>query len=496
MKTDLGISDIRVAAALTFVVLNIAVFLIRLISVMRYGALFPFDSVLPIYAVWRGIHHLQIYEWPFAFPFHLAPYNYLFYETYAFYLRFVGATGASMLMWGRLFTPVFSIIGAIAQWKLVQYQLKLRGARSVLSLIFSLGIWFCASMVDHWALSIRPDMGAVALVMVALWLIVRKPPFCFAYSGVLFYLAWSFKQSVVLALVGVFLFLLFHKRWHDFFILVTVFAALTATTLILGTPEYRFDTLVATRLYGFSIPYALQIAPKSIFGNLYWILAPIALLRAAGTRRLDGSVRLLITVFAVAFVCGVAELTKVGGWDNYLLEAFVAGSTLLQIATFTAPGLFVSALVLFGCAQPAIQLIATQSGPHVHALGTVGIATPAEYADAEAMRDLLAQMKKPIFSDDPSFSLPWFSTDNQSPALVVDLLFLNATRARCENGCIEGLLLKGEIPTVMLLSSGDPFQNSLNPGYKMVGEARESDRLWSIYEFAPPMPVPDLLKKR
>ncbi len=493
---DLGVSDIRVAAALVFVVLNLAVFLIRLISVSRYGELFPFDSVLPIYAVWRGIHHLQIYEWPFAFPFHLAPYNYLFYETYAFYLRSVGATGPNMMMWGHLFTPVFAIMGAIAQWNLVQYQLKLRGARSALSLALALGIWFCASMVRHWALSIRPDMGAIALVMVALCIIVRQPRFCFAYAGFMFYLAWSFKQSVVLAFAGVCLFLLFHKRWRDLSTIAVVFAALTATTVYLGTPEYRFDTLIATRLYGFSIPYALQIGPKSILSNSYWILAPIALLLAAGTRKLDGSLRLLITAFVVSFVCGVAGLTKVGGWDNYLLEAFVSGSTLLQIATFTVPGTFVSALLILGCAQPAIQLIATQAGPHVHTLGTVEIATPAEYADAEALRDRLATMRKPIFTDDPSFSLPWFSSDNQSAALVVDLLFLNATRTRCENGCIEGMLQRGEVPTVMLQSSGDQFQKSLNPSYKKVGEARESDRLWSIYELTPSAQTPELSAKR
>ena len=49
--TGLGISDLRVAAVLVFVILNLAVFLERLVSVLRYGALFPFDSVQPIYAV-------------------------------------------------------------------------------------------------------------------------------------------------------------------------------------------------------------------------------------------------------------------------------------------------------------------------------------------------------------------------------------------------------------------------------------------------------------
>jgi len=193
-------SDIRVAAVLIFVILNLGVFFLRLVSVLRYGSLFPFDSVLPIYSVWRGIHNLQIYEWPFKSPFHLAPYNYLFYETYALFLRSVGATDARMVTWGHMFTPVFAVIGAVAQWKLVQYHLNLRGIRSLISLFFAVGLWFCTSIVRHWALCIRPDMGAIALVMVALYIVVRRPRFAFAYAGVLFYLAWSFKQTVVLAL--------------------------------------------------------------------------------------------------------------------------------------------------------------------------------------------------------------------------------------------------------------------------------------------------------
>jgi hypothetical protein len=471
---------------LLFVILNIAVFLERLVGVLRYGALFPFDSVQPIYAVWKAVHHLPVYEWPLAYPYSLALYNYLFYYNYAFPLRLFGVTGAGIMMWGRMFTPVFAAMGAIAQWKLVQYHLNLRGARSALSLIFALGLWFCTSIVRYWALSIRPDMGAIALVMAALYMVVRQPRFGFACAGVLFYLAWSFKQTVVFAFAGVCLFLLFHKRWRDLTLLVTVLAALVAATLLLGTPEYRFNILVAPRLVKeFSISWALQVAPKSILANAYWILAPIVLLLAAGARRIDNVVRMLSIVLAVALFGGLAGMTKVGGWDNYLLEAFVAGSTLLQIAVFTAPGRFVSALVLYGCIIPAIQAATIPSGTQMHMFGTVGIATAAEYADAVAMRDRLAPMKKPILSTDPIFSLPWFSSDNHAPALVIDSIFYDAMRARCQNGCVEGMLQRGEIPTVVLQSSGDPYQSSLSPKYEKVGEARESERMWSIYALNP-----------
>jgi len=385
------------------------------------------------------------------------------------------------MTWGRPLTTVFVIVGAIAQWKLVQAHLTLRGARSILSLIFAVGLWFCASIVRYWAITIRPDIPAIALVMIALWLVVRQPRFGFAYAGVFFYLAWSFKQSVVLSLVGVCLFLLFHKRWRELTVLASVFAVLAAVTILIESPEYRFNTFVAPRLISWDIAWALQIAPKSLIANAYWILAPIALLLAAGTRRVDNTVRMLTIILAVALAGGLAGMTKVGAWDNYLFEAFVAGSTMLQIAVFAATGRLVNTLLLFSCVQPAIQLAAPQSGTHRHALGTIGIATAAEYADAVALRDRLATMKKPIFTTDEIFSLPWFSTDNGAPALVIDPLFHQATLASCQNACVEGMLQRAEIPTVMLLSSGDPYQSSLNPNYEKIGEARVGDTLWSIY---------------
>jgi hypothetical protein len=484
--SSLGISNTRVAAVLLFVILNLSVFLERLVSVLRYGSLFPFDSVQPIYAVWKAVHHLPVYEWPLAYPYSLALYNYLFYYSYALPLRLIGETGAGIMTWGRMFTPVYAIMGAIAQWKLVQYSLNLRGIRSALSFIFALGLWLCTSIVRYWALSIRPDMGAIALIMIALYMIVRQPRFGFAYAGVLFYLAWSFKQTVVFAFVGVCLFLLLHKRWRDLTLLVTVLAALVAATLLLGTPEYRFDILVAPRLVKeFSISWALQVAPKTLLANAYWILAPAVLLLSAGPHRNNDMAYILSIVFVVALIGGLASMTKVGGWDNYLLEAFVVGSTLLQIAIFTVPGRFVSALVLYGCILPAIQAVTIPSGTQMHTFGTVGIATKADYADAVALRDRLAQMKKPAFSTDPMFSLPWISNDNHAPALVIDSLFYDAMRTRCQNGCVEGLLQHGDIPTVVLQSSGDPYQNSLSPKYEKVGEARESERMWSIYVLNP-----------
>jgi hypothetical protein len=482
----------RAAAILAFFALNLAVYLVRILSVWRYGDLFSPTAVEApmIDSVWRCMSHKSVYEWPFTFPFSLSLYNYLFYSVYAVALRLMGAWDAGILTWGRQFTLLFALAGGLAQWRLVRALLNLRGLRSALSLALAMGLWLSTSLVKYWALVIRPDMAAAALVMIALWVIARQPRFCFAYAGVLLYLAWAFKQSVVLAFAGLCLWLLLNKRWRDLAMLASVFAVLVAATLLLGTPAYRFNILVAPGIipgFTFDLPWirhAFNSGVTAVSLNLYWVAAPFVLARASGdVRRISSAIQPLLIVFAVALMAGLAAMGKVGGTSNYLFEAFAAGSTLLQLIVFTAPGWLVTSLVLFGCVQPAVQLVGTAIGYHHPGKhDRTQIATAAEYADAVALRTRLSSMQRPIFTTDEVFALPWNSTDNGAPALVIDPNFQQAARTRELNGGIEGMLQRGEIPTVMLAAGDLVYLQSLNPSYKKTGESVQQGITYSIYE--------------
>ncbi|MGA2886811.1 MAG: hypothetical protein ABSE51_02090 [Terracidiphilus sp.] len=483
----------RAAAVLAFFALSFTVYLIRIVSVWRYGALFCSTAVESpmIDSVWRCMHHRPVYGWPFAFPFFLSLYNYLFYYAYASVLRLTGAWDVGILTWGRQLTLLFALAGAIAQWRLVRSLLSLRGASSALSLSLALGLWLCSSLIKYWALTIRPDMAALALVMIALWVIVRHPRYCFVYAAILLYLAWAFKQSVVLAFVSLCFWLLFNKRWRDLSMLVATFGLLVTATLLVGSPEYRFSILIAPQMvkgFAFGIPWilhALGTGATAVLLNIYWVAAPIVLVRASGgVHRVDSKLRPLMIVFTFALIVGLAGMGKVGGTSNYLFEAFAAGSTLLQVAVFTMPGRLVTYLILIGCVQPALQIAGVVVGYHVPGKrDMVPIATAAEYADAMALRERLAVMKKPIFTTDGAFELPWISTDDGAPALVIDPNFQEVARAREQNGGIEGMLQRGEIPTVMLSPSDLVSLKSLNPNYRKVGESIQQGVTYSIYEF-------------
>jgi hypothetical protein len=310
------------------------------------------------------------------------------------------------------------------------------------------------------------------------------------------------------------------KRWRDLSLLVAVFAALVAVTLLIGSPEYRFSILVAPQMvrgFAFSLPWILHALGTGLTAvglNLYWVAAPFVLLvrpvntdtpdpihdvilsEAKRSRRTcfsffrqNGWESMLTTVFALALLIGLAGMGKIGGTSNYLFEAFAAGSTLLQIAVFTVPGRLVTALVLFGCIQPATQLAGVAIGyHHPGKKDMVPIATAAEYADAVVLRNRLANLKKPLFTTDGPFALSWNSTDNGAPAIVLDPNFQEVARTREVKVGIEGMLQRGEFPTVMLASSDLVYLKSLHPGYRKVGESLQQGVTYSIYEFsaAPP----------
>jgi hypothetical protein len=501
-----NISHRRIAALWIFFALNLAVYLIRILSVWRYGALFTPTAIESpmIDSVWRCMNHRPVYQSPFSFPFSLSLYNYLFYYAYAGALRLMGAWNEGILTWGRQLTLLFALAGALAQWRLVRALLSLRGAASTRSLALAVGLWVCTSLVKYWALSIRPDMAAAALVMIALWLVVRQPRFAFAYAGLLLYLAWAFKQSAVLTLAALCIWLLLNKRWRDLAQLAAVFAALVAATLLLGTHEYRFSILVAPQMvrgFSFGLPWILHALGSGLAAiglNLYWVAAPFLLLRASSNQGAEhlsaapsisrslqnGWESMLLLIFALALIVGLAGMGKIGGTSNYLFEAFIAGSTLLQLAVFTIPGRLVTALLLFGCIQPAVQLAGVAVGyHHPGKKDMLPIATASEFADAVALRNRLASLKKPLFTTDGPFALPWNSTDNGAPALVIDPNFQEVARTRDVNGGIECILQRGEIPTVMLASGDLVYLKSLNTGYKKVGESTQQGVTYNIYEF-------------
>jgi hypothetical protein len=461
----------HVKAVITiFVCLNLIVFLLRAISVLRYGSLFGTTGgeSLMVYSIWKGMRGYAIYEWPLIKPFSLSLYNYLFYFAYVKLLRLAGWWDAEILTFGRMITAAFAALGAIAQWKLVQAKLGSTGHKYwCLALCF--GLWFSTSFVRWWAITIRPDIPAAALVMLALLCLGRIEGTKGAiFAGIFFYLAWSFKQSVGLVAASSILYLFVTRRRSAFALFGFVLAEIVIT-VFLGTAAYRYSIFIAPGVVSsFTFFNALNSLKQPLAVGCYvWI--PLGLLLARPWRRNFDVKDLLRASAIVSFGGGIIAMTKGGGGDNYLFEAFIAAATFLLIETFENPVRPVVTLFLaLGCIQPAIQIGSQLL--HVGSFGTVQIADSREFRRAQLTQQRVALLPKPMFTTDEVFSLPWNSSNNSYPAYVIDLVFETAARHRYSQDRTVALVKNQEVESLMIRNEDPDLWHALKGKYSKIGE--------------------------
>ncbi len=278
-----------IVAIFLFAGLNLAIFVLRAVSVVRYGSLFGTTGgeCLMIYSIWKKMHGHPVYEWPLRWPFSLSLYNYWFYYAYAEVFRLLGWWDAQILTLGRLLTAAFAAVGALAQWKLAQVKIASR-AHKYLCLALCFGLWFSTSVIRWWALTIRPDVPAIALATIALLCIGRiRGEKGVALAAVFFYLAWTFKQSVALIAVTSILYLLITRR-RSGWLLLAVFGGAIAATAWLGTQAYRYSVFVAPRIVpAFTFSHAYSAREHPLVTNGMFLLPMLAFI-ARPMRRVFG----------------------------------------------------------------------------------------------------------------------------------------------------------------------------------------------------------------
>jgi hypothetical protein len=453
-----------------FTCLNLAVFLLRAVSILRFGSLFGTTGgeCLMTYSIWKKMHGYPIYESPLTKPFSLSLYNYLFYYVYAEVFRALGWWDAQILTFGRMLTALFAVIGALAQWQLVRMKISSR-IHTYLCLGICLGLWLSTSVVRWWALTIRPDIPAVALVTLALLCLGRVSGIKGAVlAACFFYLAWSFKQSIALIAAACIVYLLATRR-RSGFILLAIFGGAIAITFLLGTEAYRYSVFNAPRVVpSFTVSYAWTSLKQPLVTFSFFLVPLLLLLVRPWQRHFDFSDMLRLAAL-LSFVGGCIAMGKAGAGDNYLFEMFIAGTTLLLLELFRDPNRkLVLAFLLLACVQPAVQVVGNFFGRQT--FGAVEIANVQDFAHAQTIQQRVMQLPGPLLTTDEVLSLPWNSTHNLYPAYVFDLVFIEGAKGHLFAGGPIGMIERGEVPTLMLKTSDAELWRSAAGKYKKTGE--------------------------
>jgi len=417
-----------------------------------------------VYSLWKVQEGHPLYAWPNKEFYQFTIYNFGFYRLYASILSLLGAHGPELMLQGRYLTLVFALMGALIQSRLLFFFLRESKSRALAAAIyiFSFCVWFNSCFPGYFDISLRPDMLAVAVSMVALYCFLRYTAagnikwICAA--SLVWSVVWCIKQADVACIFGAGVYLLASRKLKAAVILSIVFAIPTGLVLALGSAEYRFNILVAPSANGLTLSHCLHMflqgACEWLFPWTFAITLPWYLSRKANEKTLrfktfvwdqmrPGTPLAPIIALGIIVLSGSAlslvALAKKGSNLNQMFEIFVAANILAFVLVLRLAALLpaiparrfrtaVCLVLLSMCAWPAAQLVLNRLGPFTRL-------TDADLARKESFAAFLKTLKKPLYIWDEIYSLPWHATDNRYPAINPDPIFYDDAKAR---GMIKG----------------------------------------------------------
>ena len=447
-----------------------------------------------IHNVWKAAHGFQVYGFPDRDPFDITLYNYMFFFTYGRLAAGCGMDGDALVSFCRLLTLGSASLGAFAQWRILLLALGTVTRReSVVIVLLSILTWYGTFYMNWWLVSVRPDVPAVAMATVALWLFLLSLRggnwrWLVMLAVILFYLAWSFKQSVVWMLTGAVAGAFFVPGGRRQALLLAIPTALAfAATLVVGTPEYRYQILNAPAMnriiVGDSLSRLVQLIPPLA---LFWFFAALRLVQRvvpAIRRSLalpdlgsPGAIiwAILATIGALALVMGTIAIGKEGSGRNHLMEAVVvvsilAGIHLIQvIRAADSPARSLTlwlAVVMAGtlCLRPLNSLTRDEFS------GMRG----GRDADVErhlALAKVMRALPKPVFTRDDIQSQAWNSTAGDHPAVILDSVYYFAAKraGALQGGGLPALFMQHRFRAILIAKS-DAFFNEVIPAAHLAG---------------------------
>jgi hypothetical protein len=472
-------------------ILALVVFGIRVTSLLRHGDLCSTSGgdATAIYGIWKVQIGEPLYEWPFTQSLPLSPYNYFFYHFYAGVLSAFGIKGASLPVGGALATLFLAVFGAIAQWKVMHLVLRDEVARrndSLLALLV-LTAWIGTGMVGWWALTVRPDIGAVAFATAGLWAYLtasrggQRSWILLMTASILFYLAWSFKQSTVWTVTGVCSFVLFYRRrlWHAIQLIVPC-GSLMALTIWIGGTNYWENIFVGMSQNPLSVDHFVKTAPLAFLPSLFfwgfWVYAlvatPVVFDHECRTDTREGlsSLILLCFVVCISLAGGLISTARVGCSRNQLFEAFMSSASLSSCLFIKYKGVqgtkghgslrVAAILILSMTLLPGAQLLL------FNRIGRLTLASQQEYVQRKRFAECLQGVQKPLFTRDEMFSLPWLSTGGRYPAYVIPWdVYDPVLKAGLIGEGVDELIMHQRFGSVLLDERDILFKKALQAGY-------------------------------
>ena len=501
MKTDRWpVKGTAKIVVVTLLALTIAVFLVRLVSVVQKGALFTSTGIeeAPIYSVWKVVHHYPLYESPLSGYYGLGLYNWLFYTFYASVIRAMGLDASALILAGRLITLIFAILGCIGFW-LVLRRVAPR-ITPTWAWMLSVLVWADSGEAGWWQVSVRPDFAALAAVTWAFWFwveAVKEGRSRLALSAsLLFYAAWSFKQTTVLLFVACCLIVLLVQRWMAGFAALAIpFGVLVGAAFVVGGHDYYLNTIYAPSINGFVVSSGMAEIARAILASPFlWLGGMVgfsALLTGKVSTGRGGSLRSPITQALLLgyLLCALGDcigICRLGSARNTLLEAFLVSAILacIVLADVLASGdassrnsLRNTVLLIAAIANALVLGGRLVSLP---GLGRLTVASSVDFSSRLALTKSMDNLPAPVFIREGILSLPWYANKNHYPAVMDDYLFYQAAlqRGDLKEYPIKVLIASHHFRSLLVTKQDPALGWALEAGCRM--NASQTFSEWSL----------------
>jgi hypothetical protein len=444
---------------------------------------YEWESML---SIWNFIHHQAIYTDPHRIPFTVSYYNWGYYWFYGSItqacLHLLHLDDIWIPTIGRLISLAFTLIAGAIFWLASRDFIKEGSfARGPVAGAWCL-IAACSPLVGFWAISVRPDIGALALEAAGLYVILRylqkQNERLIILAALLFYAAWAFKQSSVTMLTGSVLALLLIKRWRAFFTLGGIWWLLVVVTLYVGGPVYRENTLFAQLHLPMTVLLGLENTLRAAGKNPLLFLSAAAVLlvfarhfHLLASRPIEAGLTLVvISSCCFAFITSC----KSGANDNYYIPA--AWAAMLAFALMSERiNVSIRLLGLVPCSLLLVLAVA---------LIPTGLTYFYNYRDHDVTHHNLAvrlsRLPGPALVTEPYSNLPWMQRFSPHFVIPDTYYFDRAAAVPLEEGGWEGLADKGYFATLVFDQDFIPSPSTLQK-YKLVDEYLDRNGDFKFY---------------
>ena len=432
-------------------------------------------------ALWEWLHGSPVYVSRFDIPYRWSIYNWLFYVGYGAGIEAVVGPLSLGDAWiptiGRLLTLAGVAAGVVlATWSFACVLGPQERPPWPLTLAFAVLV-AGGPLVGFWAVTTRPDVAALVLEIAAVaayWrLRGRRPLVAVGVFCLLAYAAWAFKQTAVVAAVGLGLYLLARRRWTPMFVLVAVMAAAWGATLVLGPTIYVKSILMTDDVAVLSAAHMVSVlvnfASKFVPGLLGAAAVVLVLARArrlAAAWRDDEALAFAAAGMLAGALLVAATTPRVGSSESYTftLAYFLALFVLAGLRSLAAEGpdrRLVLGALSFGWAAQGVAVIAVLGG----LAGVLSVRPTHDHLMRnKACLDTLA---RPLYVADLYLSLPWMTPGTPSFVLGYGYEALRALGRPMERGGVGGLIEDGYFAALALPpETRDSFDGARLDGYR------------------------------